>query len=41
MLEIARGRPVDSIARPTSLIRIDKVAIEGPNIYGTPLEPSE
>ena len=40
-LNIAGGRPADSIARLTSLIRIDKVAIEGPNIYGTPLEPSE
>ena len=36
ILEIARGRPADSIARPKSLTRIHKVAKEGPNTYGTP-----
>ena len=36
MLEIARGRPADSIARPTSLTRIYTITVEGLNIYGTP-----
>ena len=29
ILEIARGRPADSIARPTSLSRIHTVTMEG------------
>ena len=36
MLEIAGGRPADSIARPTSLSRIHIVTIEGSNTYGIP-----
>ena len=40
-LEMVRGRPVDSIARPTSLGRIQTVTMEGLNTYGTPWEPSE
>ena len=36
MLEMARGRPADSIARPISLGRIQTVTMEGLNTYGTP-----
>ena len=35
-LEMTRGRHTDSIARPTSLGRIQTVTMEGLNIYGTP-----
>ena len=35
MLEIAQGRPADSIARLTSLSKIHIVTMEGSNIYGT------
>ena len=36
MLKIVRGRPADSIARPTSLGRIQTVIVEELNTYGTP-----
>ena len=35
-LEMVRGRPADSIARPISLGRIQTVTMEGLNTYGTP-----
>ena len=35
-LEMVRGRLTDSIARPTSVGRIQTVTMEGLNSYGTP-----
>ena len=36
MLEMTKGRHMESIARPTSLGRIQTVTMEGLNTYGTP-----
>ena len=35
-LEMAKGRHVESNARPTSLSRIRTVTMDGLNTYGTP-----
>ena len=40
-LEMTKGRHVDSIARPTSLGKIQTVTMEELSTYGTPGEPSE
>ena len=41
MLEMAQGRHADSIARPTSLGKIQTVTVDGLKTYATPREPPE